>query len=285
MSLSIVFPHLPLPLRKEISLTLSTPALAGATLAEVRMRRNRIASVTIFRSYRLINIPLSYIADDSAMKSTFSSAVGGSLYAYEDAIKEGYVTMDGGVRVGVAGRVFCKDNRILSVSSIDSLVFRLPSGKTSADALFSHFQATKGGILLFSPPGGGKTTLLRALATRAAREFRVAIIDTREELCIDGAEVLVDRLVAYPKAKGAEIAVRTLSPELLILDELGKREAEELASLVCFGVRTVASVHGEAACDLTSNPALVPLFQAGMFAYLWDVRRSIPIPVAEADAP
>ena len=171
--------------------------------------------------------------------------------------------------------------RFCQTAIISPLVFRLPSGSVSADALFSFYKKSTGGILLFAPPGGGKTTLLRALAERAAGEERVAVIDTREEFFFRGAKLLLDRLAGYPKAKGAEIAVRTLSPELLILDEVGEKEASALSRLVSFGVRTVASVHGDSGDALLHAPALAPLLRSGLFSHLWDVRRACALSVRE----
>lgn len=281
MSLSTVLAYLPRPLREEVSHTLSTPFLKNIRPSEIRIRNGRISSLSFYRAGALHNLPLAFVATGEALKSTFANAVGGSLYAYEEAIKQGYLALSDGIRVGVAGRVFCKEGRILSLTSIDSLVFRLPSGKASPDALFTFYKETTGGILLFSPPGGGKTSLLRAFTAKAAKESRVAVIDEREELFSEDSALLIDRLIGYPKAIGAEIAVRTLSPELLILDELGTEEANALSSLTAFGVRTVASAHGRCGEELLNNPALVPLFQAGIFSHLWDVRQDRPTSVSK----
>lgn len=276
MPLSLVLPALPAPLAEEVTHLLSSPLFKGHPPAEVRMRAGRVSSLSLFRRGKLVNLPLSYVADGDALKETFARAVGGSLYAYEEGLKEGYIPLKNGIRVGVAGQAFCKGGAVLSLSAIDSLVFRLPSAKGSADALFAFYRESRGGILLFSPPGGGKTTLLRALAARVAEKARVAVIDTRGELFFEEKELLIDRLAGYPKVIGAEIAVRTLSPELLILDELGASEAKALSALVSFGIRTVASVHGDSADALLLNHALAPLFQTGMFSHLWDVRCSAP---------
>ena len=74
---------------------------------------------------------------------------------------------------------------------------------------------------------------------------------------------------------------RTLSPELLILDEVGAFEAKALASLVSFGVRTVASVHGESAVEILRAPALASLLHTGLFSHLWDVKGGRAFPIKE----
>ena len=284
MSLASILPHLPLPLCEEIHQTLSHPFLKNASVAEVRLRHGHCASLSVFCAGKLRNVPLSFLGDADSLKETFSRASGGSLYAFEEELKEGYFSLPHGVRVGVSGRVLRRGESICSLLSIDTLVFRLPSGNPSADTLFSFYKKSAGGILLFAPPGGGKTSLLRAFAARAAKEERVAVVDTREELLFPETTLLLDRLVGYPKAKGAEIAVRTLSPELLILDEIGQSEAEGLCSLVCFGVRTVATVHGDDAATLRHAPSLAPVLRTGLFSYLWDIKQGCALPISEGDA-
>ena len=271
-SLSFLLSFLPTALCEEISAALSSPALACAALSEVRLRCGRIASLSLFRGGSLCNYPLKFIASPADIARTLSALTDGSLFAHEETLKEGFFSLTGGVRVGVTGNVYAKGGEILSLCEAQSVVLRLPAPTATAEALTAHFFASAGGILLFSPPGGGKTTALRALAAAVARTRRVAVVDTRGELFFDGEALLLDRLSGYPKALGAEIAVRTLSPELLILDEIGVTEAEALAALVSLGVRTVASVHAESAEALLHTPSLRPLLASGLFASLWDVR-------------
>ena len=281
MPLSAVLPLLPHRLHEEISFRLSSPPLSGKAPAEIRLRRGRIASLSVYRDGALYNLPLGFRATEADMSATLSRATGGSAYAHEEELKEGFFTLPCGVRIGVAGDTVTTGNT-LSLHTVNAIVFRLPIPKCRADALTDFYEHSTGGILLFAPPGGGKTTALRALAAHAARSRRVAVIDTRRELFFPDSDLLLDRLAGYPKAIGAEIAVRTLSPELLILDEVGQAEAASLASLVSFGVRTVASVHGEQVEDVLFRPALRPLLSSGLFSHLWDVKRAVPVALAEA---
>lgn len=268
MPFTALLPHLPPALRGEVLQSLRAVRTSGGWAAELRLRCGRIASVSLYRAGRLSNLPLRFRATEEEMRSTLSSVTGGSFYAHEEELKEGFFTLDG-IRVGVTGEVMADSP--LSLTSIGSIVFRLPAKEARAEALVRFYHESEGGILLFAPPGGGKTTQLRALAAAAARTARVAVIDTRRELLFSDGELLLDRLVGYPKAKGAEIAVRTLSPELLILDEIGVREANDLCALVSFGVRTVASIHAESGEELLSRPSLRPLLSSGLFSHLWDV--------------
>ena len=244
-----------------------------AVLSEVRVRRGRRASLSLFAGGELSNLPLSYIATEEEVQNLLGRACGGSVYAFEEGIKEGYVSLPEGVRLGVCGRAVVRDGVIHTLSSVDSLVFRLPHKSVKGGAALSRFfLSCEGGILLFSPPGGGKTTALRGFVDRVSEEKRVAVVDTRGELCGFSENALVDVLSGYPKAKGAEIAVRTLSPEVLVLDEIGAAEADALLSLSSLGVRVVASVHAESAAALLATEKLRALFACRLFSSLWDVR-------------
>ena len=149
MLLESVLAHLPMALKEEILRRLATPPLHGARISEIRLRRGRIASLSLFRDGRLINLPLSFVADGAALDETLAHATGGSVYAFEEQLKEGYFSLPQGVRVGASGRAVSKDGVILSLSSIDSIVFRLPGVTVSGDALFSFYRKARA-VFFFS---------------------------------------------------------------------------------------------------------------------------------------
>lgn len=281
MPISRILPLLPYALSEEIRRRLSSSELFRTSPAEVRMRQGRIASLSVYRSGALVNIPLSFIGTKEDMYRTLSHATGGSAYAYEEELKMGFFTISGGIRIGVSGCVRTAGGES-SLTDIESLVFRLPAAKGCADTLYTFYEQTEGGILIFAPPGAGKTTLLRAFAEKAARTRRVAVIDSRREFFFSDPDILIDHLSGYPKAEGAELALRTLSPELIILDEVGMDESAALCRLVSFGVRAVASLHGDSADRLMSIPAIRPLLTSGLFSHLWDVRRGAAAPICIA---
>lgn len=248
---------------------------ADECLSELRLRVSRAASLTLYGGGKSRNLPLPLSLTEAEMREVFSRVCGGSLYAYEESLRDGFLTVDGGVRVGACGTAVTGEGKISSLASVTSLVFRVPHRvERAADGVLALFRRTRRGILLFSPPGGGKTTALRAFAERVSRGkegLRTAVIDTRGELACLSRESMVDILSGYPKARGAEIAVRTLSPEVLVMDEIGAEEVASLLSLSALGVPLVASAHAETAEELRQS-AVGALFSRGVFASLWSVR-------------
>ena len=278
-----LLPILPTALCREIR---NHPAARDPNaVCEIRLRQGRHSSLCVFREGILRNVPLSHRADAEELARTLSLAAEGSVYAHEESLREGFLPMRGGVRVGVCGQAATDAGGIKALSAVTSLAFRLPHAVPhAADALCDFFEQSDGGILLFAPPGGGKTTHLREFIRTLGVRYRIAAVDTREELFVADDGLLLDCLSGYPKAKGAEIAVRTLSPEILVLDELGREECTALSTLVSLGVRTVASVHAESAAGLRRAPALAPLLASGLFTHLWDVRAEKALPLWEAGA-
>ncbi len=218
---------------------------------EIRICRS--LPVVISRNGETYETPAVMNGDD--MARTLRCVCGNSLYSHSETIKEGYVVTSDGIRVGLCGRAICDGGRIIAVTDFNSMVFRIPSRRPGfADELYgilSSYRFEKN-ALVWSPPCGGKTTLLRELVHKmsADRKIKVAVIDTRQEIC-DGLDAdALFTLSAFPRAKGVEIAVRTLSPDVIVCDEIWSREdAEAVEYALGSGVAVVASCHAESETD------------------------------------
>ena len=247
-------------------------------ISEIRLRAGRYAALTIGAENLLLPVTVS----EGDLREILTALTHGSLYAHREELVEGYITLDGGIRVGVAGRAVHEGREITAITDITSLAFRIPHRIRSAgEAAEQIFRAEGGcGLLVFSPPGGGKTTLLCDLARRLAEgapPLRVALVDSRGELSAGGygRGAMIDILCGYPKATGIEQAVRTLSPEVVIVDEIGsRRESEAILSASLAGVPIVATTHAATLAEVTARPAVLPLLRAGVFRKIIGLYRS-----------
>ena len=233
------------------------------------------------------NIMLSAILNRRQLEDVFVSVCGGSLYAHAESIREGYVSLGGGIRVGVAGRAASVDGRTAGVRDISSLCFRIP-GDVRVDvsplvALMRGFQRVRG-LMIYSPPGGGKTTVLRNLARvlSSGREpLRVVAVDSRGELAwgLEGGGLCVDILSGYPRRAGIDIAARTMGAQVIVCDEIGGDEdAEAIIRTQGGGVALVTSAHASDIEGLLSRSDMARLHRAGTFgAYVRVDRQRAPL--------
>ncbi len=195
-----------------------------------------------------------------------------SIYAWQDEIRNGYLTIEGGHRVGLCGRGVMEDGRLTTLKDISGLNLRIAHEVIgAADGLLPEIRqgSTVQNTLLISPPQCGKTTLLRDIARSLSGQFKVTVVDERSELAgmYKGMRQFdlghqTDVLDGVPKARGMLMAVRSLSPEVIVTDEIGLREdTDAVRQVFNAGCRLVTSIHG---FDLESvrrrNGELLSLF-------------------------
>lgn len=233
-------------------------------LSEIRLRSEGRSSVVLSGE----NIPLFSRVTPSDIEESYDKALGGALYAHTDEVKHGFFSMPYGVRVGISASKRAGELLPLLPSG---LAFRLPSAPSeNAGKIFSLWRERKPrGMLIYSKPGGGKTSALRALSGLISREgaLRVAVIDERREFsCENFSGCSVDVLSGYGKSEGIEIAMRTLSPEVIIVDEIGTlTEAESLIAVGRGGVPIIASAHADSFAELKSRAPIRLLLENGYF--------------------
>lgn len=200
-----------------------------------------------------------------------------SLHTYQEMIAKGYIPLRGGCKAGVAGRAVMKNGSVYSVSSFNSVNIRVAREFYGCSKSLRELVGDCHSFLIVGTPLSGKTTLLRDLCRyysgkNSPSPLKSAIIDERDEIAslsfgcgLDVGEH-TDVLALYPKAIGTEIAVRTLSPDIIVLDEIGgEDEARSLLSAVNTGVDIIATAHGSCIDEVLKRPNIKSLVDAGAF--------------------
>ncbi len=212
------------------------------------------------------------------LQEIFMEACAHSVFSHEQEIRKGYISLGDACRVGVCGTAVSEQNELKSVREITSLTFRVPrEARGCADRLFLEGGDLRGGALFVGEPSSGKTTLLRDTAySLSTGKFqpvrRVAVLDGSGE--IGGGFDLgpcADVLQGYPKKRAFDIAIRMLSPEYIICDELSWEDLDIVRQTVFSGVSLIASVHGTRK-DMEKRPVCKALLETGAFgvtAYLF----------------
>ncbi|MBR4286283.1 MAG: hypothetical protein IKT55_01110 [Clostridia bacterium] len=215
--------------------------------------------------------------DEKQLQEIVFSLSRRSLHTYQDMIAKGYIPLRGGCKAGVVGRAVMKNGSVYSVSSFNSINIRVAREfyGCSNDLLQNVGECRS--FLIIGTPLSGKTTLLRDLCRHFSGKnspspLKSAVIDERDEIAslsfgygLDVGEH-TDVLALYPKAIGTEIAVRTLSPDIIVLDEIGgEDEAKSLLSAVNTGVSVIATAHGSGIDEVMKRPNIKCLIDAGVF--------------------
>ena len=265
-SVECVLSYLPTGLSDEISRILGGRRDGAGSLHEIRIRAEGRSSLV----FGCESVPLYYTVKMSEAERVVAALCDGALYAYRDSLANGYLTIAGGIRVGVCGYARYEGGALVGVSDMRSLVFRLPAERCEVeDEIYEAFRRSRRGMLIYSPPGIGKTTALRSLAASVGSGHcarRVCVIDERCEFR-DGDYVSceVDILKGYKRRAGIEIATRTMSPEVIMIDEIGGDDAESIRGVLNCGIPIVATAHASSLNEIKAKPSLAPLLDIGVF--------------------
>lgn len=219
----------------------------------------------------------------SDLQETFARLCDYSVYAYQNEIRQGYLTYRGGHRAGLCGTAVSDGGQIVSIRDISSMNLRIARQiYGAASPLIEQLGNRLGeGLLLAGPPGCGKTTLLRDICRQISQgvlgnQRKVAVIDERGEIaasyCGEPQNDLgpcCDVLDGYPKGEGILQAIRCLSPSVVVCDEIGSREEiEAVQQGVNAGASLIASIHAGSVRQLLRRPQGKALLQTGAFPWV-----------------
>ncbi len=259
------------------------------SVREIRLRKdNPVIAVTengirfVHESGRLTGVFSSFAVrtDDREIDEIFHRICSYSVYACKDTVNRGYVTVEGGHRVGVAGTAVTENGRITAIRDVNCLNLRIAREiRGAADEVFRRYYSDGlSGLIVAGPPSSGKTTVLRDLARQLSGEERgifakVFVCDERGEIgAVHNGKVQndlginCDVLTSYPKNEGIIIGLRSFSPDIIICDEIATEdEATAVESGLCSGVHFALSVHATDKRDLYSKPIVQRLLESGCF--------------------
>lgn len=269
----LLFRYLPLRLSMLIH---SLPEPLFNSINEVRLRKNAPLSLTCSGKNILLDrfgspckAESALCTDEYEFAECLSRLTEGSLYSYDEYLGMGFIPLREGGRAGVCGR-YDPNGSFSEITSISLRLHRfLPD---IAAPLIRRFSETgMQSVLVCSPPAMGKTTFLRSAAYLLAigkgiPPKRVCIADERAELAVGLTNTgLADVISLMPKAKAIEIFTRTMSPEVIICDEISASDVEPLAESVASGICLIASAHCKDPQDLKRRGRMRRLSEENMF--------------------
>ena len=205
-----------------------------------------------------------------------------SLYAYEEEMRQGFVTIAGGHRVGIAGQIVAENGKVKQIKYISSVNVRISHEILGcADSVFFYVIQNNQFVntMIISPPGCGKTTLLRDMIRQLSdgnayvKGMNVGVVDERSEIggCYQGVPQnhlgkRTDILDCCPKVEGMMMLVRSMSPQIIAMDEIGTEEdIRAIEYAVHCGCRMLVTVHGDSMVDIQSKRAFEKLLQDKVF--------------------
>jgi stage III sporulation protein AA len=264
------------------------PPSAKASAFEVRLRVEKPITLTwagmnwfLDQNGQLNNTPQrGYTVNKEDIEQSVIRLCSYSLHSHQDEMRNGYISLLGGHRAGICGTAVTVDGRITSVRDVTSINLRIARDVRDAASPIVRrvFQGGVCSLLIVGVPSSGKTTVLRDLARqlscgKAGSFLKVAVVDERCELgaVYDGIPQndlgpCCDILSGYPKAEGILTAVRTLSPQVILCDEIGgEAEVSGMLDGVNCGVKMIATAHAATTAELMGRRQIRRLLEYGVF--------------------
>ena len=261
-------------------------------ISELRIRRENyliivIKNTSYFVDYNgdLYDYPSNHClyVGEKNFDELFLSFCNYSVYSNTKNINNGFITLENGSRIGLAGTAVYDKNEILSVKNITSMNIRISKEvKNCSEGILNFLYINSfPSVIIAGKPNSGKTTLLRDMARALSSGFnnrfaKLAIIDERNEICgkkngkcsLD-IGINTDVLTSFSKAKGIEIATRTLSPDMIICDEISTpEEVNSILYAFSSGISFALSVHISSKEDLINKPIIKTLLKTNEFKYI-----------------
>ena len=201
-----------------------------------------------------------------------------SLHSVNEQLINGYITYDGGIRVGVCGEVVISDNEVKTIKNISSLNFRFPHLCRTCSLGIYDFLFSNGEInntLILSPPGAGKTTYLRDIIEQLSLRnnlINILVVDERQELInvFNGNEIIklknVDCYSNSSKKFAINNGIRSMKPDVIVTDEINiENDLDDIENAMTSGVKVIASIHASSVDDLRNKKLFKEVLNKKLF--------------------
>ncbi len=280
-----VLEYFPDAIKKEINKLLLKYDDLYEQIEEIRIRNNKPIIIKAENDNKI----LKYIVSEKEILEIFEKICENSVYSYRKQICEGFITIKGGHRIGLTGNVVMEEQKIVNITYISSLNFRIAREKIDcSNNLLSYvINIPKNNIyntLIISPPGCGKTTILRDLIRKISNGIKqidfkgktIGLVDERGEIAAmykgipqNDIGIRTDVIDNISKSKGMQMLIRSMSPQIISCDEIGNKEdIEAINYAICCGIKGIFTAHGGNLEEINLNPAISELIRKNIFERL-----------------